>query len=176
VGYAGGSKSNPTYRSLGHHSETIQIDYDPDVISYGELLEIFWSSHNPVSRSISSQYGSVVFYHDGDQKSLAEKVKGRQEDEMGRQLPTEIVPYTEFWLAENYHQKYRLRGAEDLMEEFRAMYPDPRDFVDSTAAARVNGYVGGNGTLEQFEEEVDELGLSPEGRERLEGIARRRIR
>jgi len=161
---------------LGNHSETIQIDYDPERITYEELLDVFWKSHNPVSRSVSSQYGSIVFYHDDEQRRLAEKTKEREETERGRRLPTEVVPYTEFWRAEDYHQKYRLRGVRELMEEFAAIYPDSKDLVDSTAAARVNGYVGGHGTLEQLEAEIDRLGLSPEGRDRLEEVAQRRLR
>ena len=161
---------------MGNHSETIQIDYDPERITYEKLLDVFWKSHNPVSRSVSSQYGSIVFYHDDEQRRLAEKTKEREETERGRRLPTEVVPYTEFWRAEDYHQKYRLRGVRELMEEFAAIYPDSKDLVDSTAAARVNGYVGGHGTLEQLEAEIDRLGLSPEGRDRLEEIARRRLR
>ena len=161
---------------MGNHSETIQIDYDPERITYEELLDVFWKSHNPVSRSVSSQYGSIVFYHDDEQRRLAEKTKEREETERGRRLPTEVVPYTEFWRAEDYHQKYRLRGVRELMEEFAAIYPDSKDLVDSTAAARVNGYVGGHGTLEQLEAEIDRLGLSPEGRDRLEEVAQRRLR
>ncbi len=176
VGYAGGSKSNPTYHNLGNHSETIQIDYDPKLITYEELLEIFWNSHNPVGRSFSSQYASIIFYHDDEQIRLAEKTKERQQTERGDQISTEIVPYIEFWRAEDYHQKYRLRGVKDLMEEFEAIYPDPTDLVDSTAVARVNGYVGGNGTLEQLEEEIDTLGLSPEGQKKLQEISSRRLR
>ena len=176
VGYAGGSKSNPTYHSLGSHSETIQIDYDPSVITYEELLDVFWNSHNPVSRSVSRQYGSVIFYHDEEQRRLAETSKERRKEERGRRPPTEIVPYTEFWLAEDYHQKYRLQGASDLMAELGAIYPDMENLIDSTAAARLNGYVGGNGSMEQLEEEIDELGLSEEGQERLREIARQRLR
>ena len=161
---------------MGNHSETIQIDYDPERITYEKLLDVFWKSHNPVSRSVSSQYGSIVFYHDDEQRRLAEKTKEREETERGRRLPTEVVPYTEFWRAEDYHQKYRLRGVRELMEEFAAIYPDSKDLVDSTAAARVNGYVGGHGTLEQLEAEIDRLGLSPEGRDRLEEVAQRRLR
>lgn len=66
VGYAGGSKENPTYYSLGDHSETIQIDYDPTQISYGQLLEVFWNSHNPTYEPWSRQYMSIIFYHSED--------------------------------------------------------------------------------------------------------------
>ena len=176
VGYSGGSKSNPTYRSLGDHSETVQVEYDPTIITYQELLAVFWSSHSPVSRSVSSQYGSVVFYHDDDQRRLAQQAKAQLEGESGQKLATEIVPYDTFWLAEDYHQKYRLRGVKELMEELETIYPNPADFVDSTAVARLNGYVGGNGTLEQFNEEIGTFGLSEEGQERLRRIAERRLR
>ena len=85
------------------------------------------------------------------------------------------MPYTEFWRAEDYHQKYRLRGVNDLMAEFGSMFPDVRSFVDSTASARVNGYVGGNGTLTQVQETVGRLGLSEAGQEKLLQIAKRRL-
>ena len=63
VGYAGGTTNNPTYRALGDHAETIQVDYDPTQISYEELLEAFWTSHSPTSRPWSRQYASIIFYH-----------------------------------------------------------------------------------------------------------------
>ncbi len=175
VGYAGGSKDNPTYHSLGDHSETIQIEYDPEVVSYEELLDIFWESHTPTYLA-SRQYASVIFYHDDDQERLARATKTSVETEQGRNIYTEILPYTQFYLAEGYHQKYRLRQVGDLVSEFSAIYSDLNSFVDSTAVARVNGYLGGNGTLEQLECEIDQLGLSPEGREKLLEIGRRRLR
>jgi peptide-methionine (S)-S-oxide reductase len=176
VGYAGGSKPRPAYRNLGNHSETIQIDYDPSRISYEELLDIFWSDHSPTNRPYSRQYASIIFTHDEEQHRLALETKAREEAQRGQTIYTEIVPYTEFWLAEDYHQKYRLRQTGDLMAEFATIYPDPIDFVNSSAAARVNGYLGGNGTLAQFEAEIDELGLSAEARQYLEEIAQRRLR
>jgi len=145
------------------------------VITYEELLDVFWSSHTPVSRSVSRQYGSVIFYHDEKQQRVAEASKARRENDTGRKLATEIVPYNEFWRAEDYHQKYRLRGVNDLMSEFGAKFPDVRSFVDSTATARANGYVGGNGTLQQVRETVDQLGLSEAGQEKLLEIAQRRL-
>jgi len=82
-----------------------------------------------------------------------------------------IVPYTEFYLAEDYHQKYRLRLDPELMEGFSVMYADKSDFVASTAAARVNGYIGGNGDLSTLQEEMAGYGLSAAGREKLMRIA-----
>jgi peptide-methionine (S)-S-oxide reductase len=167
VGYAGGTTPDPTYRDLGSHSETIQIDYDPDQITYQELLDLFWSSHSPTSRPWSTQYASIVFYHDEEQKRLAEESRDRLAAGTGDQVFTQIIPLSEFYLAEAYHQKYRLQQAPDLLEELRAIYPDDGDFFNSTAAARFNGYMGGYGTLATLEEGIGELGLSPEIQERL---------
>jgi len=167
VGYAGGTTENPTYHNLGDHSETIQIEYDPAQISYEELLDVFWSSHDPSTPAWSRQYMSIIFYHDEAQRSLALKTRDRQAAALDREIVTEIVPAGEFYLAEDYHQKYWLQQTPALMAEFEAIYPDEADFVASTAAARVNGYLGGNGTCEGLRAESGELGLSPEGVQRL---------
>jgi peptide-methionine (S)-S-oxide reductase len=167
VGYAGGTKPDPTYRDLGGHSEAIQIDYDPTVISYQELLDIFWSSHSPTARPWSQQYASIIFYHNQEQKELAEESRDREAAGLEDPIYTEIVPFDRFTLAETYHQKYRLQQDRDLKREFRALYPQDEDFINSTAAARVNGYVGGYGTLAALEAALDELGLSQEARQKL---------
>jgi peptide-methionine (S)-S-oxide reductase len=167
VGYAGGTTKDPTYHQLGNHTETIQIDFDPAKVSYENLLEIFWASHDPTSRSWSRQYKAVVFYHDEEQKKHALATKDRLAVRAGATIHTEILPYAGFYLAEAYHQKYRLRSVRDIVVEFSAMYPRDEDFVNSTAAARVNGYVGGYGSPEAVKSEMSELGLSPEASKRL---------
>lgn len=86
------------------------------------------------------------------------------------EIKTEILPYTGFTLAEDYHQKFHLRDEHALMEEFKQMYPRTGEFIASTAAARVNGYLGGYGTLEELDKEVDSYGLSEAGKIRLREI------
>jgi peptide-methionine (S)-S-oxide reductase len=167
VGYAGGTPKDPTYHNLGDHSETIQIDYDPAQISYEDLLEVFWDSHYPAARPWSQQYASIIFYHDEEQERQATASWEREAAKYESQIFTEIVPLSDFYLAEDYHQKYRLRSVPLLLDEFSAIYPDEADLVDSTAATRVNGYVGGNGTYESLQAEIDKLGLSTEAREFL---------
>jgi peptide-methionine (S)-S-oxide reductase len=167
VGYAGGTTENPTYHNLGDHSETIQIDYDPTQISYRELLDVFWDSHNPAGRSPSRQYMSIVFYHNDEQRRLALETRDREAARVKGQITTEIVPFSRFYLAEDYHQKYWLRQKPEFMQEFDAIYPNSDDLIASTAAARVNGYVAGHGSLETLQAEVDHLGLSPEARQKL---------
>jgi len=176
VGYAGGTSENPTYHHLGDHTETIQIEYDPTLVSYRELLDAFWAGHDSARPALSQQYASTIFYHDDEQERLARVSKERQETQYGHKVYTEIVPATTFYLAEDYHQKYRLQQSPEFMSEFGAIYPDHADFVNSTAAARVNGYLGGHGALADLQEEIDDLVLSPAARERLLEVVQRRER
>jgi methionine-S-sulfoxide reductase len=167
VGYAGGKKANPTYASLGDHTESVQVDFDPDRISYEALLAIFWKEHDPASTPWSVQYMNAVFYADGRQKEAAERSRAEVERALGRKVSTRILPLATFWRAEDYHQKYALRAEPLLLREILEAYPDPKGFVDSTAAARINGYLAGHGTGRQLAVEIDRLGLPAAARERL---------
>lgn len=167
MGYGGGTQRAPTYNSLGDHTESIQIDYDPVKITYQELLDIFWQSHNPIIRSWSRQYRNVIFYHNEEQKRLAIESREAESDRRGGKIHTAIEPMTGFNIAEDYHQKYRLRNERVLLREFRAMYPGEKDFMNSTAVARVNGYLGGYGTPEMLTNELKSLGLSEQGEQAL---------
>lgn len=170
VGYSGGTKKNPTYHDLGDHTETIQLDYDPTQISYKELLEIFWESHNPGSRSWSRQYMAAIFFHNDQQKKIALETKDQVAARIKDEVYTQILPATVFYLAEDYHQKYFLRLEPELLNELTAIYHSTKDFVASTAAARLNGYVAGYGTRAGIEAEISSLGLSPAGNKRLLGM------
>jgi len=121
----------------------------------------------------SYQYKSVIFYHNDEQKRLATESKEQREAEIERKIFTEIVPASEFYLAEDYHQKYALRNIPELLKEFQAIYPDINDFINSTAVARVNGYAAGYGTQAVLQEELADFGLSPEGTSKLLEIASR---
>ena len=170
MGYAGGTSQDPTYRNMGNHTETFQIDFDPEEISYDEILQVFWDNHNPFSRTWSRQYMSILFYHNEDQKAAAFKSKEVLESKMKAEIATEIVPFSDFYLAEDYHQKYYLQARPDLSAEIEAYYPDFKGFIDSTAAARLNGLVAGYGNRELVKAEVESYGLSPEGIELLESM------
>lgn len=130
------------------------------MISYGELLEIFFVSHTATRPRIIRQYESAIFYHDETQKTLALQAMGREEERLGQKVTTRLLPFDGFTRAEDYHQKYYLRSRRDFEKYYESIYPDPDLFTDSTAAARVNGYLGGYGTLEQFEREAPDLGLT----------------
>jgi len=121
VGYTGGRTENPTYRDVCRgdtgHAEAVNIAFDPAVVSLGELLDAFWNSHDPTTRNrqgpdIGSQYRSAVFYHSGEQRTLAEEAKAELE-KAGRfrgKIVTEIVPAGRFWRAEEYQQKYFMKN------------------------------------------------------------------
>jgi methionine-S-sulfoxide reductase len=167
VGYTGGTKKNPTYHAIGDHSETLQIDFDPKQISYAELVDIFWRTHNPCEQGGSRQYRSALFYHNEEQKRLALATRDREAARHGAPIATPILPASDFYIAEDYHQKHALRRDAALMREFRNMYPSDEDFVRSTAAARVNGYLAGCGSRDSLEKEIDGLGLSEQGKNAL---------
>ena len=167
MGYAGGVKENPTYHNLGDHTETLQIDYDPSKISYEKLLELFWEEHDPTSRSWSRQYKAVVFYHDEEQKRLSVASRDRLAAKLGKTIHTEVLPYSRFYAAEDYHQKYYLRGHRQILKQFQQYYSQATDLMNSTAAARVNGYLGGYGTSASLKADIDRLGLSEAAREEL---------
>src|SRR3954453_12741724 len=117
VGYAGGKKDNPSYEDVCSdetgHAEVVQVEFDPSQISYEKLLEVFWSSHNPMTLNrqgpdVGTQYRSVVFYHSPEQKAAAEK-KMAELDKSGRfprPIVTQIEPAPAFYRAEEYHQQY----------------------------------------------------------------------
>ena len=167
VGYAGGSKENPTYYNLGKHTESIQVDFNPKVVSYGELVDIFWNNHNPHSKSYSTQYANILFYHNDYQKRVAKRTLQNLTQDSQKEVYTQIKEIKEFYPAESYHQKYQLRQRVPFIEIMKDQYPKDENLRDSTAAARLNGFLAGHGTSEQVEKLAGKLGLTEEVREIL---------
>jgi peptide-methionine (S)-S-oxide reductase len=172
VGYSGGNKVNPSYYNLGDHSETVQVDFNPAEISYADLLNIFWDEHDPELAHLSRQYMSIVFFHDSEQQKEALRSKETLQQSKTLQIRTEIRPFSVFYLAEDYHQKYYLQSTPEIMKEFRSFYHFDEDFRNSTAAARVNGYIAGYGTLIGLQSQLADLGLSESGRNLMLEIIR----
>jgi peptide-methionine (S)-S-oxide reductase len=143
------------------------VDFDPERVAYADLLDAFWLSHDATRPSYSTQYASLLLAHDEKQLVAALESRDRFEARTGRTVSTRVEPLRRFWLAEDYHQKYRLRSDRALVAEFHGMYPADRDLQESAAAARVNGCLGGGGSRSQLEREIGLFGLSAEGRERL---------
>lgn len=116
-GYAGGGTPNPTYQQVCSgatgHAEVVQIEYDPDVVSYRDLLEIFFTIHDPTTLNrqgadIGTQYRSAIFYHDGAQRRMAEEIISELEHDgvFANPIVTEVQPLDDFYPAEDYHQDY----------------------------------------------------------------------
>ncbi|OIB59392.1 peptide-methionine (S)-S-oxide reductase MsrA [Natrialba sp. SSL1] len=147
VGYAGGTDPNPSYYSLGDHTEVVQLEYDPETLSYEDLLEVFWSNHSWQTPSRKRQYRGVVLAHNDEQYETAQRTKDDLAERTGATVETEIEVLESITLAEDYHQKYELRSTPVAGDELAALYGD--EFVDSTVVARLNGFVAGHGTEEQ---------------------------
>ncbi len=143
-GYSGGTTKNPTYKEVctgeTGHAEVIQITFDPNIISFAEILEVFFMTHNPTSlnrqgNDVGTQYRSVIFYHSEKQKEVAEKVIKLFTDEKVYDQPivTEITAFEKFYEAEDYHQNYFARNKNEgycqfviipKIDKFRKIFKD----------------------------------------------------
>jgi len=115
VGYTGGSTTDPTYEQVCSdttgHAEAVDVWFDPNAVSYGELLDTFWSIHDPTTRDrqgwdFGSQYRSAIFFHDADQERVATASRDEHQTAVTRPIVTQIVPAPPFYDAEEYHQRY----------------------------------------------------------------------
>jgi peptide-methionine (S)-S-oxide reductase len=154
---------NPTYHDLADHTEAFQVDFDPAKLSYEQLLREIWANRRGGS-SRRGQYMEAVFCMDAEQEAAARR----------RGLGVPILTGARFYLAEDYHQKYYLRHDRTLIAEL-AEYT-PRELVESTIAARLNGYVAGRGLLAQLHDELPQLGLSAAAATHLERLVASRSR
>ncbi len=143
-GYSGGARKDPTYKQVSTgrtgHAEVIQVEYDPQKISYKELLEVFWKTHDPTTlnqqgNDVGTQYRSVIFYHDEEQQKLAEQYLEKLDESgaFGAPIVTEISPFEAFYPAEDYHQEYyELNGEapycrfviQPKLDKFRQVFAD----------------------------------------------------
>ena len=114
-GYAGGAKADPTYSEVctgaTGHAEVVQVEYDPGVIGYEQILELFWKAHDPTTLNrqgadVGTQYRSIILYHDESQRKMAERSKALAAEQLSRPIVTEIQPLETFYRAEEYHQDY----------------------------------------------------------------------
>ena len=108
VGYTGGKKANPTYHSLGGHTEAVQIEFNPQQITFQQLLSKFWAQHD-ATRKAGTQYKSAIWYQTQEQRNVALESMKKEEAKpfyRGRSIVTDVAPLRKFFLAEDYHQKY----------------------------------------------------------------------
>ncbi|TWT16030.1 peptide-methionine (S)-S-oxide reductase [Planomicrobium sp. CPCC 101079] len=168
VGFAGGTAPNPTYRNLGDHTETVEIDFNPEVLNFEDVLLHFWKNHYPNRDNYKGrQYISLLRYHSGEQKEAIDKVKAGMEKELGEAIETDIAPFNGFTLAEERHQKYYLKRYPKALDQLEILYPSPELLVDSTFAARLNGFVKGFGNREALKLEIAGWPIKEEHRQYL---------
>jgi peptide-methionine (S)-S-oxide reductase len=130
VGYSGGHTDNPTYEEVcGHdtgHAEVVEVTYDPDRISYDDLLHVFWGKHNPTQLNrqgwdIGDQYRSAIFFHDEEQQEAAARSKAGEQARRAKPVVTQVEPAQTFYEAEDYHQQYlEKRGRATCTPALRA--------------------------------------------------------
>ncbi|QDP39852.1 peptide-methionine (S)-S-oxide reductase MsrA [Radiobacillus deserti] len=169
VGFAGGTTLDPTYRQMGDHTETVQIVFDADRISYQELLHVFWGNHNAIKDRFykERQYISILLYHSNAQKDIAEEVKKEWEDKLNGDIQTEFQAFQVFYRAEDHHQKYNLKRFKKATEIIRELFPVEEDFVQSTIVARLNGFVKEHGKMSEIKQEIEQWNLSDEKKREL---------
>ena len=143
-GYAGGEEPNPTYEQVSRgetgHAEAVEVYYDPNLVSYETLVEVFYGSHDPTTINgqhpdYGTQYRSMILYQNGEEKKMAEDYKAKLEasGEYDKPIATEIVPLEKFWVAEDYHQDYEKKNPNQpyvrsvsipRLKKFQAKYPE----------------------------------------------------
>ena len=139
----------------------MEVDFDPSQISFAEIVDLFWASHDPCGRIRSSQYMTAIWYHNEAQQDIINAARDALQQQLDGKVQTPVHSLDVFYLAEDYHQKYRLQNSP-LKTQFRAMYPEFEDFNNSTAAARLNGFVAGHGSRRLFDAEHQNYGIQIE--------------
>lgn len=156
VGYAGGTKEEPTYRSMGDHTEVVRVVFDPHVISYQKLLSTFWAHHNPASQAGKRQYWNAVFYENVRQETLAKESLEEVRKELEGSIETRVLPVRSFTRAETYHQKYHLQQNDELMAFLNEQFSSTDEMFNSELATRANAYVAGAINEKQFRARLDD--------------------
>lgn len=159
VGYTSGKKINPTYRDLGDHTEAVEIDFNEEVMTYEDLLKLFWKNIDSAG-DFKRQYRSAIFFRNDEEEKLALDSKNQVEKAFGRNVKTSIEPFQKFYPAEDYHQKYYLQTHHEKL--FKSLGIQQKDLMNSQLAAKLNGYIVGENTLDAFNAECENFGLSEE--------------
>ena len=157
---------------MGDHTEAISIDFDPEVISYSDLLDHFWHAHRCDRNNTSRQYMNAVFYQNDDQLQAATASLQAQAKLLGidpSKVKTHILPVLEFTYAEGYHQKYYLTRHSEIRDFLSETYPDAKSLADSTVATRLNAYLGTGMEKDwkAFLAEIPSYGLPGDTQQRL---------
>jgi peptide-methionine (S)-S-oxide reductase len=140
VGYAGGTAAGPTYHDIGDHSEALQVEFDPSVCSFGDLVDAAIGDHDPTSQPRKRQYQRVLFYETADQR---DRIEERLAALDVPDVATRVEPLDGFTVAEDYHQKYHLRSKRAILSAFEEAGYDEAAIRESPAAATLNAEAAG---------------------------------
>jgi len=155
VGYAGGTTERPSYYKMGDHTECVRVTYDPEKTNYEDILDVFWRSHDSTVKT-SRQYRSILVPNSPAQAEVAiAKLSAAPPASK-----TVVLEGSTFTVAEQRHQKNRLRRDPAMVRCLVQSGQD--DFTSSHLATRLNGFLGGKGTMAQFNKEWQDLGLNKE--------------
>jgi peptide-methionine (S)-S-oxide reductase len=149
VGYAGGTKPDPSYEAIGDHTEVVQVDYDPGRVTFGDLLERAFDAHSPLAQSRKRQYQYIVFTETDDQRARLRAfldASGYDPDD----IETRLERLSGFHVAESYHQKFNLSGARWATDPFASAGYDETAIRESPAAAKLNAHLGGHDASAPF--------------------------
>lgn len=155
VGYAGGTTPNPTYSSIGDHTEVTEVQFDPAEISYREVLDFFWTHHDPAQHR-KKQYQSAILYETDDEKKIAHETYAKAKTMYG-DIETYVVKLVKFYQAENYHQKYWFRNKKEFFNELKL---SDDEVANSELAAKMNAYCAGYTDFSELEALKEKHGLS----------------
>ena len=169
VGYSGGKSTNPSYKVVDLHTEVVEIDYDPDLISYGQLIDIFFASHNETLRPYDQRVKSLIFYRNPEEYEIAkEKLQAiRDKTPEKESVFTELKAFEVFYLAEPEHQNRSLKLETSLYGEVKQIFGSEDKIMLSILASKLNGFVYGYGTIEKAQELLEVSGLSQASKDRL---------
>uniref|UniRef100_A0A914N7F5 peptide-methionine (S)-S-oxide reductase n=1 Tax=Meloidogyne incognita TaxID=6306 RepID=A0A914N7F5_MELIC len=142
VGYSGGTSPSPTYQNIGDHTEIVEIQFNPELTKFKEIINLFYSKHN-FTLPQKTQYKSVILYVDEEQKKIAleEMEKAKEKYNKNTIFYTFLQKFEKFYQAEDYHQKYWLRCENNIFKELNL---SNSQLINSTLATKINGYLGGN--------------------------------
>jgi methionine-S-sulfoxide reductase len=157
VGFSGGTLPDPNYSAIGDHVETVEVLYDPAIISYSKLLQHFWHHHNSRAKPIFRQYASAVFCVEKEQLKLAKAEREAWQTVGEEKILTAILPATEFYAASEKHQKYYLQQDPVLLKSLPA-----KERLSTLLATKLNAVSGRAGSREDLEQALAEFGIDTE--------------
>lgn len=174
VGYSGGVQPNPSYHNIKDHAESIQVEFDPSKITFEKIIRTYFRN-NDASYPRSGQYRPIIYYHNEEQKNIAQKIKEEEEKKRKRQLYVEIQAASDFYLAEDYHQKYYLQGRSSLMKLTKLNKLPIEELIASPVAAKLNGILEHPDYAEMLKKELASYNFPEAAVKEIESIVGRKL-